>query len=154
MLKNLAILLKDKCAVLSERDAKYLKGFKEDGSLVYKWPKFMGFIRSTIRSITRKDGLPLEMDRYGHNGGTNFAVVPAEGRYSFLKRAIPYLRNEKSYHRFEVKHGEHYCDKIDAICSRDFNKLNEILAKEEQNDPIEMSDFEGVYDNYMKYIEK
>ena len=36
MLKNLAILLKDKCAVLSERDAKYLKGFKEDGSLVYK----------------------------------------------------------------------------------------------------------------------
>ena len=91
------------------------------------------------------------MDRYGRNSGTNFAAVPAEGRYSFWERAIPYLRNEKSYHRFEVKHGEHYCDKIDAIRSGNFNKLNEILAGEQQK-PIAEEDFLNICKEYAKKI--
>lgn len=132
-------------------DARYLKGFTEDGKPDYKWPKFLGFVRATIRSVTREDGLPDTIDRYGYNGGTNFAAVPKEGRYSFLKRAIPYLQNEKSYHKFEVKYKEHYCDKIDAICSGNFNKLNEILAKEQQK-PILKDEFIDICNNYARKI--
>lgn len=141
----------DQTDVMIPADARYVKGFDENGYAVYRWPKYLGFVRNSIRSITRENGLPDMMDRYGRNTGSNFAAVPAGGKYAYDLRAIPYVENEKSYHKFMVKYKENYCDKIDAIRGGDFKKLNEIISGEGK-EPITEKEFLTITRDYSEKI--
>ena len=79
-------------------DIQYVKGFDMKGNVIYDWPPKLGFDESTIKPITRTDGLSDTWDRYGYMGGSNFADVPSTGKYTYSERAIPYVENEAAYH--------------------------------------------------------
>ncbi|MCR4834435.1 MAG: hypothetical protein K5900_12750 [Butyrivibrio sp.] len=130
-------------------DVQYVKEFTKDG-VVYDWPELYGFNESTIRSITREDGLPDVWDRYGYMGGSNFADMPSAGRYTYGERAIPYLENEAAYH-CGTFNNKSYFDKIDAIRKGDIDSLNGIL-KSEGIPELSPNQFDEMVSSYRKGI--
>ena len=109
---------------------KYVKGFDENGTIIYDWPKYLGFdTKKPIEPITRDNMMPETWDRYGSMKGSNFADISASGRYSNSERSIPYVKNEKAYHSGKFNNAT-YFDKMDAIKSGDLEALNEILESE------------------------
>ena len=110
-------------------DIQYVKGFDVKGNVIYDWPPKLGFDESTIKSITRTDGLSDTWDRYGYTGGSNFADVPSTDKYTYSERAIPYVENEAAYHTGTFNNVT-YFDKIDAIKNGDMDGLNTILSRE------------------------
>lgn len=110
-------------------DIQYVKGFDTKGNVIYDWPPKLGFDESSIKPISRTDGLPDTWDRYGYMGGSNFADVPSTGKYSYSERAIPYVENEAAYH-IGTFNNVTYFDKIDAIKNGDIDLFNDLLQKE------------------------
>lgn len=108
----------------------------------------LGF--SDFEPISREKKLPIHWDRYGHLGGSNFASIPDTGKYSYSERAIPYVENEEAYH-FGEFNNKTYFDKIDAIKSRDFEKLNKILESEGVQ-KVSEEFFEEMCDDYDDFI--
>lgn len=107
-------------------DIQYVKGFDTKGNVIYDWPPKLGFDESSIKPISRTDGLPDTWDRYGYMGGSNFADVPSTGKYSYSERAIPYVENEAAYH-IGTFNNVTYFDKIDAIKNGDIDLFNDLL---------------------------
>ena len=129
-------------------DVQYVTGFHDDGTIIYEWPPKLGF--SDFEPISREKKLPIHWDRYGHLGGSNFASIPDTGKYSYSERAIPYVENEEAYH-FGEFNNKTYFDKIDAIKSRDFEKLNKILESEGVQ-KVSEEFFEEMCDDYDDFI--
>ena len=133
-------------------DIQYVKGFDAKGNVIYDWPPKLGFDESTIKPISRTDGLPETWDRYGYMGGSNFADVPSTGKYTYSERAIPYVENEAAYHTGTFNNAS-YFDKIDAVKNGDIDTFNELL----QNEGIskwDLDDFEELCDSYDSFISK
>ena len=131
---------------------KHIKGFTADGNVDYNWPKYLGFDKATISSISRSNLLPETWDRYGSMKGSNFADLPSSGRYSYGERSIPYVENEKAYHSGKFNNAT-YFDKIDAIRSDDLNTLNKILRSEGIPE-LDASEFMNLRENYDDFIAK
>lgn len=119
---------KDKTDILVPRSAADIEKIEEDGTLKYKWPKFLGF-NPGYTAIGEGTALPAQMDRYGHAGGNNFCSIPEAGAYTFLQRALPYLENSAAYHAWSFN-GDTYLAKIEAVRQQDWNGLNGLLASE------------------------
>ena len=132
-------------------DIQYVKGFDAKGNVIYDWPPKLGFDESTIKSISRTDGLPNTWDRYGYMGGSNFADVPPTGKYTYSERAIPYVENEAAYHTGTFNNAT-YFDKIDAIKNGDIDGLNTILSKEGIAN-VNSSYFKNLQNTYNDFIE-
>ena len=133
-------------------DIQYVKGFDMKGNVIYDWPPKLGFDESTIKPITRTDGLSDTWDRYGYMGGSNFADVPSTGKYTYSERAIPYVENEAAYHTGNFNNVT-YFDKIDAIKNGDIDTFNALL----HNEGISrwgLDDFEELCDSYDSFISK
>ena len=133
-------------------DIQYVKGFDVKGNVIYDWPPKLGFDESTIKPITRTDGLPDTWDRYGYMGGSDFADVPSTGKYTYSERAIPYVENEAAYHTGTFNDVT-YFDKIDAIKNGDIDTFNALL----HNEGISrwgLDDFEELCDSYDSFISK
>ena len=131
---------------------KYVKGFDENGTIIYDWPKYLGFdTEKPIEPITRDNMMPEAWDRTGSMKGSNFSDVPKNGRYTNSERSVPYVENGKAYHSGKFNNAT-YFDKIDAIRSGDLNALNEIL-KSEGISPVSESYFEELIDAYRDFIE-
>ena len=133
-------------------DIQYVKGFDMNGNVIYDWPPKLGFDESTIKPITRTDGLPDTWDRYGYMGGSNFADVPSTGKYTYSERAIPYVENEVAYHTGTFNDVT-YFDKIDAIKNGDIDTFNELLHNEGIS-KWDLDDFEELCDSYDSFISK
>ncbi len=88
---------------------------------------------------------------YGYMGGSNFADVPVNGKYSYSERAIPYVENEAAYH-IGTFNNESYFDKIDAIKNSNLDELNNIL-KAEGIDEVGASYFKNLKNSYDDFIE-
>ena len=138
-------------ADINIRDIQYVKGFDAKGNVIYDWPPKLGFDESTIKSISRTDGLPNTWDRYGYMGGSNFADVPPTGKYTYSERAIPYVENEAAYHTGTFNNAT-YFDKIDAIKNGDIDGLNTILSKEGIAN-VDSSYFKNLQNTYNDFIE-
>ena len=136
-------------------DIQYVKGFDAKGNVIYDWPPKLGFDESTIKSISRTDGLPNTWDRYGYMGGSNFADVPPTGKYTYSERAIPYVENEAAYHTGTFNNAT-YFDKIDAIKNGNIDEFNKILKKEniEEWDIEEFEELRYEYKIFTKNIQK
>ena len=132
-------------------DIQYLKGFDVKGNVIYDWPPKLGFDESTIKPITRTDGLSDTWDRYGYMGGSNFADVPSTGKYTYSERAIPYVENEAAYHTGAFNNAT-YFDKIDAIKNGDIDGLNTILSREGIAN-VDSSYFKNLQNTYNDFIE-
>ena len=133
-------------------DIQYVKGFDMKGNVIYDWPPKLGFDESTIKPITRTDGLSDTWDRYGYMGGSNFADVPSTGKYTYSERAIPYVDNEAAYHTGNFNNVT-YFDKIDAIKNGHIDTFNALL----HNEGISrwgLDDFEELCDSYDSFILK
>mgnify|MGYP000568207189 CR=1 FL=1 len=130
----------------------YVKGFDTKGNVIYDWPPKLGFDESSIKPISRTDGLPDTWDRYGYMGGSNFADVPSTGKYSYSERAIPYVENEAAYH-IGTFNNVTYFDKIDAIKNGDIDLFNDLLQKEGIT-KWDIDEFEELCDNYDAFITK
>ena len=133
-------------------DIQYVKGFDTKGNVIYDWPPKLGFDESSIKPISRTDGLPDTWDRYGYMGGSNFADVPSTGKYSYSERAIPYVENEAAYH-IGTFNNVTYFDKIDAIKNGDIDLFNDLLQKEGIT-KWDIDEFEELCDNYDAFITK
>ena len=133
-------------------DIQYVKGFDVKGNVIYDWPPKLGFDESTIKPITRTDGLADSWDRYGYMGGSNFADVPSTGKYTYSERAIPYVENEAAYHTGTFNNVT-YFDKIDAIKNRDIDTFNALLHNEGIS-RWDLDDFEELCDSYDSFISK
>ena len=132
-------------------DIQYVKGFDMKGNVIYDWPPKLGFDESTIKPITRTDGLSDTWDRYGYMGGSNFADVPSMGKYTYSERAIPYVENEAAYHTGTFNNVT-YFDKIDAIKNGDIDGLNTILSREGIAN-VDSSYFKNLQNTYNDFIE-
>ena len=133
-------------------DIQYVKGFDMKGNVIYDWPPKLGFDESTIKPITRTDGLSDTWDRYGYMGGSNFADIPSTGKYTYSERAIPYVENEAAYHIGNFNNVT-YFDKIDAIKNGDIDTFNALL----HNEGISrwgLDDFEELCDRDDSFISK
>ena len=130
----------------------YVKGFDMKGNVIYDWPPKLGFDESTIKPITRTDGLSDTWDRYGYMGGSNFADVPSTGKYTYSERAIPYVENEAAYHTGTFNNVT-YFDKIDAIKNGDIDTFNALLHNEGIS-RWDLDDFEELCDSYDSFISK
>ena len=133
-------------------DIQYVKGFDMKGNVICDWPPKLGFDESTIKPITRTDGLSDTWDRYGYMGGSNFADVPSTGKYTYSERAIPYVDNEAAYHTGNFNNVT-YFDKIDAIKTGHIDTFNALL----HNEGISrwgLDDFEELCDSYDSFILK
>ena len=133
-------------------DIQYVKGFDVKGNVIYDWPPKLGFDESTIKPMTRTDGLPDTWDRYGYMGGSNFADVPSTGKYTYSERAIPYVENEAAYHTGTFNNVT-YFDKIDAIKNGDIDTFNALLHNEGIS-RWDLDDFEELCDSYDLFISK
>ena len=134
------------------RDIQYVKGFDAKGNVIYDWPPKLGFDESSIKPVSRTDGLPDTWDRYGYMGGSNFADVPSTGKYSYSERTIPYVENEAAYH-IGTFNNVTYFDKIDAIKNGDIDLFNSPLQKEGIT-KWDIDEFEELCDNYDAFITK
>lgn len=132
-------------------DIQYVKGFDMKGNVIYDWPPKLGFDESTIKPITRTDGLSDTWDRYGYMGGSNFADIPSTGKYTYSERAIPYVENEAAYHIGNFNNVT-YFDKIDAIKNGDIDGLNTILSREGIAN-VDSSYFKNLQNTYNDFIE-
>lgn len=103
-----------------------------------------------MEPITKEKTLPERWDRYGFLGGSNFSDIPETGKYSYSKRAIPYVENEDAYHFGEFKN-DTYFDKIDAIRTRDYEQLKSLLSIE-GIEGISEEYFEEMCDDYEDFI--
>ena len=135
-----------------QSDIQYVKGFDMNGNVIYDWPPKLGFDESTIKPITRTDGLPDTWDRYGYMGGSNFADVPLTGKYTYSERAIPYVKNEEAYHTGTFNNVT-YFDKIDAIKNGDIDTFNALLYNEGIS-RLGLDDFEEPCDSYNSFISR
>ena len=144
--------ISDKTDINIPIDAKYVKNFSEDGKVIFDWPKYLGFDKTTIASISRSNMLPENCDRYGPMSGSNFADVPLEGKYSYSERSLPYVENEKAYHSVRFNNIT-YFDKIDAIRFGNLDALNKELELEGIS-KLDASDFENICEDYNDYIKR
>ncbi len=145
----------DKTDINIPIDAKYVKYFNEDGKVIFYWPKYLGFDKATIASVSRSNMLPENCDRYGPMSGSNFADVPLEGKYSYSERSLPYVENEKAYHSVRFNNVT-YFDKVDAIRFGNLDALNKVLELEGIS-KLDASEFENIcedYDDFVKRIGK
>ncbi len=140
----------DKTDINVPIDAKYVKGFTAVGRVDYDWPKYLGLDESTIASITRSNTLPENGDRYGPMQGSNFSDVPPGVKYTYSERSLPYVQNEKAYHKVRFNNAT-YFDKIDAIRFGDLDALNGILESEEMR-KMDTSEFENLREYYDAYL--
>ncbi len=133
-------------------NSQYVVEIKPTGEVVYSWPDKFGLDESQgIVSVSPKDPLPATWDRYGYMGGTNFADVPAGGKYTYSQRSIPYLENEAAYHSGTFNSAS-YFSKIDAIRNGDLDALNAIL-RNEGIDELDRATFDNISDNYIRNLD-
>ncbi|ROR29199.1 hypothetical protein EDD66_103134 [Mobilisporobacter senegalensis] len=132
-------------------DSKYVIGFDSNGAVIYDWPKYLGFKKESISSITRDSCLPDTWDRSGYMGGKNFSPIPETGAYSHSEKSIPYVVNNEAYHSGTFNNST-YFDKIDAIKENDMTKLNSILVSEDI-EKVDTNTFNDLVDTYNDFIE-
>ena len=142
----------DKTDINIPIDAMYVKGFTADGKVEYDWPKYLGFDKATITSISRNNLLPETWDRYGSMNGSNFSDVPSGGRYKYSERSTPYVENENAYHSGSFNN-DTYFDKIDAIRTGNLGALNDILESEGILE-LDAMEFEDLCEDYADFIAK
>lgn len=135
-------------------DAKYIKGFSNDGRIIYDWPKLMGFKADSIKPITRQNPLPNEWDRIGPMAGENFTTIPKNNiPYTNDERAIPYLDNPQARNVGNFIN-KNYFDIVDAIRENDISKLNSILESSgcEAVSKVEFKDLSASYKSYINRV--
>lgn len=108
---------------------RFVKGFDKKGVPIYDWPKYLGFVLSSIKPIMRgKLNLPRLWSRVGSLHGNSFSDIPEDGAsYTNNQRAIPDIENPEAEHQGTSRQDEYYFDVIDAIASRDLDGLNKLL---------------------------
>jgi len=110
-------------------DSRFVKGFDEDGYPVYDWPKYWGFVLSSIKPLRRgKLNLPRLWSRVGSMHGNSFSDISANGvSYTNSQRSLPDIENPEAEHRGTSRQDDYYFDVIDAIAARDLDGLNKLL---------------------------
>ena len=148
--------LEDKTDVNCPSDTKFVIGFDQNGYIIYSWPKFLGFIKESIKSISRNDPLPRIWDRTGSLKGSNFTRIRDNGKsYSMDERSLPYVENPAAYHNGTFN-TEVYFDVIDAIRNGNldaFNAIRRSLKLPELSDS-ELSYYKGKYDHYVEKVKR
>jgi len=132
---------------------RFVKGFDKKGVPIYDWPKYLGFVLSSIKPIMRgKLNLPRLWSRVGSLHGNSFSDIPEDGAsYTNNQRAIPDIENPEAEHQGTSRQDEYYFDVIDAIASRDLDGLNKLLNA---NGLESISDVEMdlLFNDYIDYI--
>jgi len=134
-------------------DARFVKGFDKKGVPIYDWPKYWGFVLSSIKPLRRgKLNLPRLWSRIGSMHGNSFSDIPENGvSYTNSQRSLPDIENPEAEHRGTSRQDEYYFDVIDAIAARDLDGLNKLLN---MNGLESISDVEMdlLFNDYTDYI--
>ncbi len=126
-----------------------------------KWPDRMGLDEGQSE-ISRKNPVPVKLDRIGSPWGSNFGVMRDDGYvYDQNDRAIAYIDNDNAYHQYEFVN-THYYDYIDIISDdsqKTPDKLNEMIQRntpmnaEETLEPITQDEFDAMKKSIKKFVE-